>query len=223
MEKETDTQTRVRMNIKTTAFQKGAEFGYNQCKVKANEWHKQDTDNIYDSISTDLSVKHYLCIMKDKSWVTAIGNCDEGCNGEVSVNLVFDHDDEKYYMDDIMWWREIVLPKRLKKMTKDEMKNRIRMALKDLVLQHGFEIICKENTELENENAELREQCSTLADCNICHSTCKTEDIELKKQLTKAKEIIKNLINSLMVIDGEEIRELSVVKEAERLLNSENI
>ena len=161
--------------------------------------------------------------MKDKSWVTAIGNCDEGCNGEVSVNLVFDHDDEKYYMDDIMWWREIVFQRRLKKMTKDEMKNRISMALKDLVLQHGFEIICKENTELENENAELREQCSTLADCNICHSTCKTENIELKKQLTKAKEIIKNLINSLMVIDGEEIRELSVVKEAERLLNSENI
>ncbi len=39
----------------------------------------------------------------------------------------------------------------------------------------------------------------------------------------KAKEIIKRLINSLIVIDGEEIRELSVVKEAERLLNSENI
>lgn len=108
-------------------------------------------------------------------------------------------------------------------MTKDEIKNRISMALKDPVLQQGFEIICKENTELENENAELREQCSTLADCNICHSTCKTENIELKKQLTKAKEIINNLIDSLMAIDGEQIRELSVVKEAERLLNSENI
>lgn len=44
----------------------------------------------------------------------------------------------------------------------------------------------------------------------------------MKKQLTKAKEIIKRLIDSLIVIDGEEIRELSVVKEAERLLNSEN-
>lgn len=106
-------------------------------------------------------------------------------------------------------------------MTKDEIKNRISMALKDPVLQQGFEILCKENTELENENAELREQCSTLADCNICHSSCKTENIELKKQLTKAKEVIKNLIDSLMAIDGEQIRELSVVKEAERLLNSE--
>lgn len=92
------------------SFKEGAEFGYN----KANEWHEQDVADIYDSISTDWSVKHYLCIMKDKSIVTATGNCDEGCNGEVSVNLVFDHDDEKYYMDDILWWKEIVLPKESK-------------------------------------------------------------------------------------------------------------
>lgn len=92
------------------AFRDGAEFGFYN-RAMANEWHKQDIADIYDSISTDWSVKHYLCIMKDKSWVTAIGNCDEGCNGEVSVNLVFDHDDEKYYMDDIMWWKEIILPK----------------------------------------------------------------------------------------------------------------
>lgn len=34
-------------------------------------------------------------------------------------------------------------------MTKDEIKNRISMALKDPVLQQGFEIICKENAELK--------------------------------------------------------------------------
>ena len=38
------------------------------------------------------------------------------------------------------------------------------------------------------------------------------------EQLTKAKEIIENLIDSLMAIDGEQIRELSVVKEAEQFL-----
>lgn len=70
-------------------------------------------------------------------------------------------------------------------MTKDEIKNRINMALKDPVLQQGIEIICKENA--------------------------------------KAKEVIENLIDSWMAIDGEQIRELSVVKEAERLLNGENI
>lgn len=37
------------------------------------------------------------------------------------------------------------------KMTKDEMKNKISMALKDSVLQQGFEIICKENAELKGE------------------------------------------------------------------------
>lgn len=101
-------------------------------------------------------------------------------------------------------------------MTKDEIKNRISMALKDPVLQQGFEIICKENTELKGE-----------AD-SVLNNWCKGDDPcpHLKKrdeQLTKAKEVIENLINSLIVIDGEEIRELSVVKEAERLLNSENI
>ena len=82
----------------------GAEFGYN----KANEWHKQEVDDIYDLISKDWSVRYFICIMKDKSRVTAIGNCDEGCNGEVSVNLFFEYDDEKYYIDDILWWKEIV-------------------------------------------------------------------------------------------------------------------
>ena len=88
-------------------YQDGAEFGYN----KGNEWHKQEVDDIYDLISEDWSVRHFICIMKDKSRVTAIGNCDEGCNGEVSVNLFFEHDDEKYYLDDIVWWKEIILPK----------------------------------------------------------------------------------------------------------------
>ena len=94
----------------TVGVQKGAEHGYN----KANEWHKQEVDDIYDLISEDWSVRYFICIMKDKSRVTAIGNCDEGNNGEVSVNLFFEHDDEKYYIDDIVWWKEIVLPKEMK-------------------------------------------------------------------------------------------------------------
>ena len=47
--------------------------------------------------------------------------------------------------------------------------------------------------ELEQENAELKEQCSILADCNTCYSTCKTENVEMRKQLIKAKEIIQKL------------------------------
>ena len=52
------------------------------------------------------------------------------------------------------------------KTTKDEMKDRISMALKDQVLQQVFEIICKENN----------------------------ENVEIKKQLNKAKEIIKDYL-----------------------------
>ena len=41
-------------------------------------------------------------------------------------------------------------------MTKEEMKNRISMALKDPILQQGFEIICKENTQLTKAKDLLR-------------------------------------------------------------------
>ena len=53
----------------------------------------------------------------------------------------------------------------------------------------------KRIAELEKENAELKEQCLILADCNTCHSTCKNENVEMKKQLTKAKELIKKLVH----------------------------
>lgn len=47
-------------------------------------------------------------------------------------------------------------------MTKDEIKNRISMALKDPILQQGFEIICKNLVELEKENADLVQEKNNL-------------------------------------------------------------
>lgn len=79
----------------------------------------------------------------------------------------------------------------IKEEKKDEMKNRISMTLKDPILQQGFEIICKENAELKEANIELQERCSLLADCNTCISACKTENIKMKEQLTKAIELKK--------------------------------
>lgn len=62
------------------------------------------------------------------------------------------------------------------KMTKDEMKDRMKdkisMVLQDPILQMGFEVICSKLSRLEKENAELKEQCLILADCNTCHATC---------------------------------------------------
>ena len=53
-------------------------------------------------------------------------------------------------------------------MTKDEMKNKISMALKESVLQQGFEIICKNLAELEKENAEFHCQMNRNKFCYSC-------------------------------------------------------
>ena len=65
-------------------------------------------------------------------------------------------------------------------MDKDEMKNKISMALKDPILQQGFEIICKENAELKTDMATaipLLERAK-----------------EISESLTKANEIIEGLM-----------------------------
>lgn len=51
--------------------------------------------------------------------------------------------------------------KRTKDELKDEMKDKISMALKEPVLQQGFEIICKEI-------AELKEQIEKMKCCENC-------------------------------------------------------
>jgi len=66
---------------------------------------------------------------------------------------------------------------------KDEMKNRISLALKDPILQHGFEIICKENAELER---KLEQTEKDLADYQFNYPTIKElekENAELKEKL----------------------------------------
>lgn len=52
-------------------------------------------------------------------------------------------------------------------MTKDEMKGKISMALKDPILQQGLEIICKEN-------AELKEQIEKMKCCENCRYYSRT-------------------------------------------------
>lgn len=145
-------------------------------------------------------------------------------------------------------------------MTKDEMKNKISMALKDPILQQGFEIICKDILKLEGkisvllsckncpenkggyicekeyENKcltqkiqhikELQEEIAELKEKNKSYekiidnssTTLMRERLKNYKQLTKAKELIQILIDDLEAIDGEQIRELKDVKEAEQFL-----
>lgn len=65
--------------------------------------------------------------------------------------------------------------------------------------------------ELEKENAELKNRNSELAG----------QKAILERWYVEAKEIIKNLVDSLIAIDGEQIKELKTVKEAEQFLNIE--
>ena len=101
-------------------------------------------------------------------------------------------------------------------MSKEDMMNKISFALKDPILQMGFEVICSELSRLEKENAELKEQCSILADCNTCHSSCKNENAEMKEQLTKAKELIKEMLSILPKENIEGVYEIT--EEAEEFI-----
>lgn len=73
-------------------------------------------------------------------------------------------------------------------MTKEEIKNKISMALKDPILQQGFECICKENADFEKAYNEAEE----LLDKQI-EATYKLfeENKELKEEL-KAKQVVLN-------------------------------
>ena len=83
-------------------------------------------------------------------------------------------------------------------MTKDEMKNRISMALKDPILQQGFEIICKNLAELETENNKLLDV--------INNQDVKIADLENKIADIKA--------NCDLAIEGRDIK----IKELEQLI-----
>ena len=88
---------------------------------------------------------------------------------------------------------------------------------KEVMQEVEFHISDKEKiAKLEKENAELKEQCLILADCDTCYSICKNENIEMKKQLTKARELLRKFLNS------KNIEERCVAEsEADRFLNSE--
>ena len=91
-------------------------------------------------------------------------------------------------------------------MTKDEMKNRISMALKDHILQQGFEIICKENAELKKQ----LEMSDRVYNDNLDYS------YHIEEQLTKAKEIIKGLLNIKKIVTDD--KDYEVLAKAEQFL-----
>ena len=114
-------------------------------------------------------------------------------------------------------------------MTKDEMKDKISMALKDPILQQGFEVICKNLAELEKENAELKEKISVLLSCKKCPENkggwiCvkEYENKCLSQKIVYIKELEKEKCELLGIIQGKDkvIQELK--KELNNMLVSKN-
>lgn len=107
-------------------------------------------------------------------------------------------------------------------MTKDEMKNRISMSLKDPILQQGFEFICKNLLELEKENAELRKKKLSLQDAvDMQMYTNKANKEIADMQLTKAKELLKWFVWYFSEGSSNLVPYKHKVKEAEQFLNNE--
>ena len=91
------------------------------------------------------------------------------------------------------------------KMTKDEMKDRISMALKDPILQQGFEIICKENAELDCQMNRNKYCYSCVNATDRCfrkeigcscekYKSYKDENAELEKENAELKDKLEVLI-----------------------------
>lgn len=73
----------------------------------------------------------------------------------------------------------------------DEIKNRISMALKDPILQQGFEIICKENAELKEDNDARK---FAMAMSEKVEKQLREENAKLKKVLAVGTTCNKGLI-----------------------------
>lgn len=90
-------------------------------------------------------------------------------------------------------------------MTKDEMKDRINMALKDTALQQGFEIICKENVKLKETVIKMN---------NVITETF--------RNLNKAKEFFNEFMRISKASDEDFEHDYSeLIEEAEQFLKEE--
>ena len=120
-------------------------------------------------------------------------------------------------------------------MSKEDMMNKISFALKDPILQMGFEVICSKLSRLEKENTELDCQMNRNKYCYSCvnatdrcfrneigcpcekYKSYKDENAALNKQLTKAKELIKEMLSILPKENIEGIYEIT--EEAEQFIS----
>lgn len=86
------------------------------------------------------------------------------------------------------------------KITRDEMKNRISMALKDPILQQGFEIICKELEQEKKLNAEIK---ARFVKCNTCTQEMKDKCLMFTENLCEG-ERCEELVDIMSLVEKRE-------------------
>ena len=95
-------------------------------------------------------------------------------------------------------------------MTKDEMKNRISMALKDPILQQGFEIICKDLAISEHDREHNAYELTEVYK--------KVEQLEKENaELKKGKGLMKELLIALKIYGAK--YNVSLIADAEKFLS----
>ena len=86
-------------------------------------------------------------------------------------------------------------------MTWDEMKNKISLALKDPILQQGFEIICKELNQERKLNAEIK---ARFVKCNTCTDEMKSKCLMFSENLCEG-ERCEELVDLMSLISKSEL------------------
>lgn len=88
-------------------------------------------------------------------------------------------------------------------MNKDEMKNKISMALKDPILQQGFEIICKKNADLEGQIEKMKKVLE-LAYKSLCRYETNINGIGITITAESEKELFCNWLKDVEHLIGKE-------------------
>lgn len=87
-------------------------------------------------------------------------------------------------------------------MTKDEMKNRISFALKDPILQQGFEIICKELEQEKKLNEEIKVR---FVKCNTCTPDMKEKCLMFNENLCEG-ERCEELVDLMALVNKNDLQ-----------------
>jgi hypothetical protein len=94
------------------------------------------------------------------------------------------------------------MTKEKKEEMKNEMKNRISFALRDPILQQGFEIICKELEQEKKLNAEIK---ARFVKCNTCTPDMKEKCLMFNENLCEG-ERCEELVDLMALVSKSDLQ-----------------